>query len=439
MEQLHFITKLLDIKDPNIQILDIINKDTHKEIIAKLDYDAPSCPECGNQLKKYDFQKPSKIPYLETTGMPTRILLRKRRKRRFKCYHCSKMMVAETSIVKKNHQIPRIINQKIAQKLIEKNSMTDIAHQLSISTSTVIRKLNDFHFKHDFSRLPEIMSWDVETVRGVTVSIGRLKMSFIAQDFEKLDIITVLEGRTQAVIRDHFLKYDRAVRCQVKIITMDMFSPYYDLAKQLRFQISRLRLKQSPNAKIVLDCFHIVQHLSRAMSRVRVQIMNQFHRKSHEYKAIKRYWKLIQQDSRKLSDKRFYRPTFRMHLTNKEILNKLLSYSKDLKHHYQLYQLLLFHFQNKEPEKFFGLIEDNLKQVHPIFQTVFKTFLKDKEKIINALQLHYSNAKLEATNNLIKLIKRNAFGFRNFENFKNRIFIALNIKKERTKFVLSRA
>ncbi|VMU56896.1 transposase-like protein, IS1167 [Streptococcus pneumoniae] len=45
-------------------------------------------------------------------------------------------------------------------------------------------------------------------------------------------------------------------------------------------------------------------------------------------------------------------------------LNKLLSYSQDLKHHYQLYQLLLFHFQNKEPEKFFGLIEDNLKQVH---------------------------------------------------------------------------
>ena len=342
MEQLHFITKLLDIKDPNIQIIDIINKDTHKEIIAKLNYDAPLCPDCGSQMKKYDFQKPSKIPYLETTGMPTRILLKKRR---FKCYQCSKMMVSETPIVKKNHQIPRIINQKIAQKLIEKTSMTDIAHQLSISTSTVIRKLNDFRFNHDFSRLPEIMSWDEYT-------FTKGKMSFIAQDFEKLNIITVLEGRTQ---------------------------------------------------------------------------------------AIKRYWKLIQQDSRKLSDKRFYRPTFRMHLTNKEILDKLLSYSEDLKHHYHLYQLLLFHFQNKEPEKFFGLIEDNIKKVHSLFQTVFKTFLKDKGKIVNALQLSYSNAKLEATNNLIKLIKRNAFGFRNFENFKKRIFVALNIKKERTKFVLSRA
>ncbi|VJX60058.1 transposase [Streptococcus pneumoniae] len=71
-------------------------------------------------------------------------------------------------------------------------------------------------------------------------------MSFIAQDFNNLNIITVLEERTQAIIRNHFLRYDRAVRCRVKIITMDMFSPYYDLAKQLRFQISRLRLKQSP-------------------------------------------------------------------------------------------------------------------------------------------------------------------------------------------------
>ena len=105
-----------------------------------------------------------------------------------------------------------------------------------------------------------------------------------------------------------------------------------------------------------------------------------------------------------------------------------MSYSEDLKHHYDFFQLLLFHFQNKESEKFFGLIEDNLKQVHPLFQTVFKTFLKDKEKIVNALQLPYSNAKLEATNNLIK---RNAFGFRNFEKFKKRIFIALNIKKKK--------
>ena len=63
-------------------------------------------------------------------------------------------------------------------------------------------------------------------------------MSFIAQDFEKLNIIIILEGGTQAIIRNHFLRYDRAVCCQVKIMTRDMSSPYYDLAKQLRFRIS---------------------------------------------------------------------------------------------------------------------------------------------------------------------------------------------------------
>ena len=117
-------------------------------------------------------------------------------------------------------------------------------------------------------------------------------MSFIAQDFDSLKVITILDGRTQATIRNHFLRYSRQVRNSVKVITMDMFSPYYDLARQL-----------FPCAKIVLDRFHIVQHLSRAMNRVRVQIMNHLDRKSHEYKALKRYWKLIQQDSRKLSDK----------------------------------------------------------------------------------------------------------------------------------------
>ena len=85
MEPLHFITKLLDIKDPNIQFMDIVNRDTHKEIIAKLDYETPAWPDCGRLMMKYDLQKPSKIPYLERIGMPTSIILRKRR---FKCYHC---------------------------------------------------------------------------------------------------------------------------------------------------------------------------------------------------------------------------------------------------------------------------------------------------------------------------------------------------------------
>ncbi|MBW7798881.1 transposase, partial [Streptococcus thermophilus] len=41
---------------------------------------------------------------------------------------------------------------------------------------------------------------------------------------------------------------------------------------------------------------------------------------------------------------------------------------------------------------------------------VFRTFLRHKQYIKNALETDYSNAKLEATNKLIKDIKRLGFG-----------------------------
>ena len=162
--------------------------------------------------------------------------------------------------------------------------------------------------------------------------------------------------------------------------------------------ISYQTIYRASIAVTLTTSFHIVQHLSRDMNRLRIQIMNQLDRKSHEYKALKRYWKLIQQYSHKLSHKCFYRPTFCMHLTNREILEKLLSYSQELREHYRLYQLLLFHFQEKQADHFFRLIEDTISCVNPIFLTVFQTFLEDKDKTINKLGFPYSNTKLKDAN-----------------------------------------
>ena len=52
---------------------------THLELHGHLDYTAPKCPSCKGLMAKYDFQKASKIPYLETAGYPLLIRLRKRR------------------------------------------------------------------------------------------------------------------------------------------------------------------------------------------------------------------------------------------------------------------------------------------------------------------------------------------------------------------------
>ena len=98
-----------------------------------------------------------------------------------------------------------------------------------------------------------------------------------------------------------------------------------------------------------------------------------------------------------------------------------------------------FHLQEKNTEQFFGLIQEALPQLNHSFKTALTTFNRYQKYITNAIELPYSNAKLEATNKLIKDITRNAFGYRNFGNFKKRIYLALNIKKARTSFVLARA
>ena len=410
-------TELIGIKDQNIKISLVFETDTHIEIQAKLDYPAPSCPHCHGKMIKYDFQKPSKIPLLEQAGTPTLLHLKKRR---FQCKSCKRVTVAETSIVEKKHQISNLVRQKVTQLLTEKVSLTDIARRLLVSTSTVHRKLDQFTFKKHYDKLPAIMSWD-------EFGFKKSELAFIAQNYETNELITILDNRRQTTIRNYFLKYPLKARQQVQFITMDMSGAYIPLAKKL-----------FPNAEIIIDRFHIIQHLGRAFLKTRIAIMNQFDKKSLPYRTLKNHWRLFQKDSRKLSFNSFYSKTFRQTLAPHEVVEKTLGFSKELTDYYTLYQLLLFHFQEKRVDEFFELIEENINKVNHYFKSVFRTFLRHKPYIKNALETDYSNAKLEATNKLIKDIKRLGFSFRNFINFKKRVFITLNIHKKRTYPVLSR-
>ena len=174
------------------------------------------------------------------------------------------------------------------------------------------RKLKQFQFKDDHSTLPEVLSWD-------EFSYQKGKLAFIAQDYETKKIITILDNRRQTTIRSHFFKYSKEAREGVKIVTMDMSGNYIPLIKTI-----------FPNAKIVLDRFHIVQHMNRALKQTRIQIMKQFEKKSLEYRILKYYWKLIQKESRKLLPDAFYSRTFRETLTPKECLDKIFKHDNFL-------------------------------------------------------------------------------------------------------------
>ncbi|MCO4472281.1 IS1193, transposase, ISL3 family [Streptococcus infantarius subsp. infantarius] len=296
------------------------------------------------------------------------------------------------------------------------SAIADLVH---VSVSTVQRKLVQFTFKENYNSLPEVLSWD-------EFSRNKGKLAFIAQDYQTRKTITILENNRQTTIKNYSYQYSRQAREAVKVVTCDMSGAYIPIIKQL-----------FPNEKIVLDRFHIIQHLNRAMMATRIAIMKQFDKHELPYRIMKNHWRILHKDSRRLSQKQFYSRTLRETRTPKEIIEKALTFSNDFKDHYKLYQLLLYHFQEKHDDHFFSLIQEHKKFVNPAFMKVFQTFIRYKDHITNALELPFSNARLEATNKLIKDIKRQAFGFRNFDNFKTKILITLNIKKERTK-VLSR-
>ena len=184
------------------------------------------------------------------------------------------------------------------------------------------------------------MSWD-------EFGFKKGELSFVAQNYETNELITFLDNRRQTTIRTTFL------------------SIHWKLAKRL-----------FPNAKIVLNRFHIIHHLGRTFLKTRIAIMNQFDKKSLPYRALKNHWRPFQKDSHKLSLNSFYSKTVRQTLSPHKVVEKTLVFSEELTDYYTIYQLLLFYFQEKRVDEFFEPIEENKSKVNHYFQTVFRTFLR---------------------------------------------------------------
>jgi transposase len=57
----------------------------------------------------------------------------------------------------------------------------------------------------------------------------------------------------------------------------------------------------------------------------------------------------------------------------------------------------------------------------PEFNYFSRTVVNWRNEILNSFKMPYSNGCIEGYNNKIKVIKRNAYGLKNFHRFRNRI------------------
>lgn len=102
-------------------------------------------------------------------------------------------------------------------------------------------------------------------------------------------------------------------------------------------------------------------------------------------------------------------------MTEVDIVDYLLELGSELKASYNLYQSILYALQNK-----------NYQLLENILNSDFKNVSKYLKTSVNTLEKSYNNSNMERYNNNCKLIKRIAFGVRNFRNFNASILIVTN-------------
>src|SRR5699024_11979628 len=241
-------------------------------------------------------------------------------------------------------------------------------------------------------------------------------MSFIYCDAINHQVVDVVEDRKAGSLGNYFIRYDLAVRRQVKSVTIDMYEPYIQVIQ-----------RWFPNPDIIMDPFHLIQALNCELSQYRVQFMNTIRTKDRRlYNKLKRFWKLIQKNPNDLKATTYHRfPLFDWLTNTQGIVDYLLAQDTQLKATYQIvYQLGDAYRTNNWPRFESTLIQAKQLQLPAGLKRVLRSFKKYKTYIHNTFSYPgLTNGPIEGINNKIKVLKRTAYGYRNYSHFRDRILL----------------
>ena len=406
------------------------NDVVHLEAEATLSYYPKCCHKCGCVNPSKAQQKEEKVrPILHLHGYKmTHIkngilhgypLIINLKKQRYKCLACHQTFVAETKLVAKHCQISHQTKLKVANELTKAQSMKDIAEREGVSASSVIRIARRFaqRLETGFKRLPSSLCFD-EFASTKQADAG---MSFIMMDGLTHEVLDIIDSRQQKALLAYFYRYPRAARNRVKQIVIDMYAPYIGLIKSC-----------FPNADIIIDRFHIIQHLNRALNKHRITVMNACKTsRPTDYTKLKRYWKLILKNADDLEfEHHTYHRLFGGLMSQKRIVDYLLSLDPRLEATYRFVNRLKQCVAEHDAEQFaITLAESKKVTLKQHVRTAFNSLEKYKDYIQNALTYRLSNGPLEGMNNRIKLLKRTGYGYVNFWNLRARILMMVRFGK----------
>lgn len=248
-------------------------------------------------------------------------------------------------------------------------------------------------------------------------------------NFVTRQIYDLLPDRRKYHLTEYFSKIDRFTRIKVRYISMDMWDTYRDTCS-IYF----------PKAKICVDRFRVVKLVTHAFTQVRIRVMKTYPASSDEYYLLKKFHWLLNKDYADIPPWKtvtVYRNVSFLHTKYQHatsLLNTMLSLNPELEIGYMLkdtyLQLNKRDTSENVAEKLDCFLEDLYTLNIPEFNSIGKTIKKWHQEIINSFDTYdgrrISNGPIESVNSRIKLIKRNANGYKNFDRFRKRVLYSLN-------------
>ena len=379
------------------------------------------CPNCNKFTNSVHSRlKPIRSVYLDSCGEKVNLIINKRR---FHCYNCNKIFTEEMNLNTKNGSISNKIKIQMRKDLLDYNMTIDkIAIKNHVSKYIVRKELEEATstIPEYQKNLPKVISFDefkADTMEG--------KYAFILNDPIHKKVLDILPSRKKERLIEYFTHTEN--RRSVEYIISDMYEPYL-LVQKVMF----------PHAKYVVDRFHYTKYIMEGLDKIRIRLQKEYGIKSIEYKLLKnkKNVSLLRKYSNEIDwwvEQERYRNGHIVKVLPGDIIRELLKIDDELHRGYQLKELFLDIIKH-------STLEDAERQLNEFVELCNKSEIPEMieaastinnwlEYIVNSfIDERYTNGFTEGTNNKIKVIKRNAFGYKNFSFFRKRILYIFNNK-----------
>ena len=286
----------------------------------------------------------------------------------------------------------------VIQQLTDVRSFSSVAKEVNLSVSTVIRIFDLIQYSS--CKLPQVLS--IDEFKG---NADREKYQCIITDPVNRRILDILPSREKHRLITYFKKFERS---QTTYFVSDIWSTYADISDTF-----------FKNATFVVDKYHYIRQVIWAFEAVRKEVQKQLSPNRRKY--FKRSRTLLNKRYEFLSDEQ------------KQQVNTMLYTSEKLSTAYWLKENFLRILDCDSTNTARKQLSDwvmaasnsNLKR----FSDCAKTMVNWSTGILNSFDCTYTNGFTEGCNNKIKGLKRNAYGYRNFNRFRNRILHVFNHDK----------